>query len=554
MPIDGHGVLGLCAPRACAVATAHNDHASDMVFADEMNLKEASTVYSLLGKAHKLRNIYRYGGHHGYDDVTTYFDWFDRAFGRVTGYGAALAAEGLLTGDSLLSFPMTWLTPAGFDWDLWNTSTVGAWDRTPPAPTAPLRERISWLLALEYNGVGNDAGGTTNGMRSSGRRGHHRVGGGAVDTNLVNRHVTHTGGSSVPAAALLPGSTGGSGLRCNTYIGTDVATGGAGIESCLPGIKNCAMRKFAVGGVRTYTMSCDDFLQCAVLPPNTCCTKPHGVVVRCSRSNFNASRVNASSFGPDCSANCSMFDSGHTSHTSHTSHATSGTVTGELSARSIGASYGEESEATGGYIQDLFGHSPDGTGLGFTSFSFGDYLSATAFYSQSSSPAFPASSNAAAGNATDIADTAGDDADDESATAAAATPSLHQPPSSPTFSVSPKAAFAPTSHPAIIWLHPYSYNTGYTPTYGQDHVHVALASAGFVVMAFDQIGMGLRNSDGGNRFYARHGGSASLLGQMVKDTRALVGGRGRERERQRQTEPDRAGQRQAKPDRARQSE
>lgn len=41
MPMDGHGVLGLCAPRACAIATAHADNC-DYTFANEMNIKEAS--------------------------------------------------------------------------------------------------------------------------------------------------------------------------------------------------------------------------------------------------------------------------------------------------------------------------------------------------------------------------------------------------------------------------------------------------------------------------------------------------------------------------------
>lgn len=43
MPMDGHGVLGLCAPRACAIATAHADNC-DYTFAGEMNIKEALTV------------------------------------------------------------------------------------------------------------------------------------------------------------------------------------------------------------------------------------------------------------------------------------------------------------------------------------------------------------------------------------------------------------------------------------------------------------------------------------------------------------------------------
>ena len=143
-------------------------------------------------------------------------------------------------------------------------------------------------------------------------------------------------------------------------------------------------------------------------------------------------------------------------------------VSGELAARSIGTSYGEESEAQGGYISDLMGHSLDGTGLSFASFSFGAYLSATAFW--------PSSMQRAASKL----------------------------------------------QPAVVWLHPYSYNTGYTPSYRQSRIHLQLASAGFVVVAYDQVGFGIRNTQGGNRFYARHGGNASLLGQMGKDTRAAV--------------------------------
>ena len=41
-------------------------------------------------------------------------------------------------------------------------------------------------------------------------------------------------------------------------------------------------------------------------------------------------------------------------------------------------------------------------------------------------------------------------------------------------------------------------------------------------MAYDQVGFGIRNTQGGNRFYSRHGGDGSLLGQMVKDVRAAV--------------------------------
>lgn len=112
---------------------------------------QVSSVYRLLGVPNQLRNIYRYGTHHGFDDITTYIDWMDHAFQRRTPYAAALAATGELTADSQLQFPMTWLTPAAFNWSLWNSTA--AFDRTPPPPTAPLHERVHWLLALRDGSV-----------------------------------------------------------------------------------------------------------------------------------------------------------------------------------------------------------------------------------------------------------------------------------------------------------------------------------------------------------------------------------------------------------------
>ena len=71
----------------------------------------------------------------------------------------------MLTADSELTFPITWLTPAGFDWDLWNASST--FGRVPPGPqhmpngssgigeqvrgttTVSLtREQVRWMLAL----------------------------------------------------------------------------------------------------------------------------------------------------------------------------------------------------------------------------------------------------------------------------------------------------------------------------------------------------------------------------------------------------------------------
>ena len=61
-----------------------------------MSVKEALKVYRLLGKEENVRLIYRYGQHHGLDDITTYFDWFDKAFGIKTGYAACVCHALLL--------------------------------------------------------------------------------------------------------------------------------------------------------------------------------------------------------------------------------------------------------------------------------------------------------------------------------------------------------------------------------------------------------------------------------------------------------------------------
>eukprot|EP00040_Diaphanoeca_grandis_P027832 m.159300 g.159300 ORF g.159300 m.159300 type:complete len:763 (+) comp31130_c0_seq2:1-2289(+) len=292
MAMDGHGVLAAIAPRAAAIATGHQDEASDMTFAGEMNIRAASAVFSLLNASQNVRNIYRYGRHHGFDDISTYFDWFDRSFNRTTPYAQALLMDPQhgRTADSLLTFYQTYLTPAGFDWQLWNSTSDFA--RTPPPSTAPLSQRVGWLLSL----------------------------------------------------------------------------------------------------------------------------------------------------GPQYG--------------------------GELGVFSMGATYGEESEGDM-YIPGMMGHVASSHTTN-QPFSFGDYLSGQAYW----------------------------------------------PTSMPVDADKPQ--------PVVLWLHPYSYNTGYTPTYEGAHAWSDMAAAGYIVMAYDQVGFGIRNTQGGNRFYARHGGNASLFGHMVKDAKAAI--------------------------------
>lgn len=75
---------------------------------------------------------------------------------------------------------------------------------------------------------------------------------------------------------------------------------------------------------------------------------------------------------------------------------------------------------------------------------------------------------------------------------------------------------------AVIWLHPYSYQTGYTNAYSQGSTSVCerLAAAGHVVFAFDQLGFGRRVHQGSD-FYRRFP-RWSKLGRMVRDVSSAV--------------------------------
>jgi dienelactone hydrolase len=79
-----------------------------------------------------------------------------------------------------------------------------------------------------------------------------------------------------------------------------------------------------------------------------------------------------------------------------------------------------------------------------------------------------------------------------------------------------------TPAPVVIWLHPYSYPTGYKEAYGVDGVEVyqRLAREGFVVLAYDQCGFGHRLMEGRD-FYAKYP-KWSRLGRMVHDVHRAV--------------------------------
>ena len=74
----------------------------------------------------------------------------------------------------------------------------------------------------------------------------------------------------------------------------------------------------------------------------------------------------------------------------------------------------------------------------------------------------------------------------------------------------------------VIWLHPYSYHSGYNEGYGVQGttVYHRLAQKGFVVLAYDQCGFGLRLLEG--RDFYRNYPNWSRLGRMVHDVRTAV--------------------------------
>jgi cephalosporin-C deacetylase-like acetyl esterase len=75
--------------------------------------------------------------------------------------------------------------------------------------------------------------------------------------------------------------------------------------------------------------------------------------------------------------------------------------------------------------------------------------------------------------------------------------------------------------PAVIWLHGYSSSLGYSWVYHFDvHPVLALAQAGFAVLAFDQSGFGSRQVEAA-AFYNKYP-RWSQMGHMIDDTRAAI--------------------------------
>jgi pimeloyl-ACP methyl ester carboxylesterase len=85
----------------------------------------------------------------------------------------------------------------------------------------------------------------------------------------------------------------------------------------------------------------------------------------------------------------------------------------------------------------------------------------------------------------------------------------------------PKNGGANDRLPAVIWLHGYSSSLGYSWVYHYDiHPVLALAQAGYAVLAFDQSGFGSRQVEAA-AFYNKYP-RWSQMGHMVEDTRAAI--------------------------------
>jgi len=78
--------------------------------------------------------------------------------------------------------------------------------------------------------------------------------------------------------------------------------------------------------------------------------------------------------------------------------------------------------------------------------------------------------------------------------------------------------------PAIVYLHPYSHNTGYICKWSSRigmSAHAFFASCGYVALTYDQLGCGTRAGTGGMAFYRKHP-EWSELGKMTADVRRAV--------------------------------
>jgi hypothetical protein len=133
VPADGHMILAMIAPRHALIATADSDQSGDVTFAVEQGVTAALGAFKLVGAAGALRVRNRPGRHHGFLDVQSYFDWFDDAANLQTDASPRSGAH---------FYPPHPLHI--FNWTEWAAASPSP--PPPPPPSAPLRERIDWLL------------------------------------------------------------------------------------------------------------------------------------------------------------------------------------------------------------------------------------------------------------------------------------------------------------------------------------------------------------------------------------------------------------------------
>ena len=80
-----------------------------------------------------------------------YFDFFDAAFDRLYTASFPLGWANGGRGTGMAPFAQSFLTAAGFNLARWNSS-VGSLVPAQPPSTAPLSERVEWLLGRSISG------------------------------------------------------------------------------------------------------------------------------------------------------------------------------------------------------------------------------------------------------------------------------------------------------------------------------------------------------------------------------------------------------------------
>ena len=161
LPIDGHGILAMIAPRKLAICAAWTDREGDNTIGVESGARAARDVFTLLNVTDNIHVMHRPGDHHGFIDVDAYFDWFDYVFGRLSPNFPLAWAGQSSSSMNISPFTRTDLTAAGgFSFSQWNEA-FGNSTPSPPPATAPAVERLSWLMQLREPSSGGIFGRAT---------------------------------------------------------------------------------------------------------------------------------------------------------------------------------------------------------------------------------------------------------------------------------------------------------------------------------------------------------------------------------------------------------